>query len=98
MKKIATKFILATASVFIAGAVMAQTDTTKPPIPDTTSIPTDTIPTDTSSVARIHTGNTTSLAAKIGQFNGSFYAIAGRELLNSSKNQYELKPEEETGV
>ncbi|WP_460687491.1 hypothetical protein [Niabella aquatica] len=96
MKKIATKFVLVAASAFIFGTAMAQTDTTKTPVPDTTETPepTDTtsVP-DTTAVSIINPDINTSLSMQLSKYNNAFYAITNRELL--SAKQYDIKTEEE---
>ncbi|MCH5717652.1 hypothetical protein [Niabella hibiscisoli] len=97
MKKIATKFVLVTASTFILGTAMAQTDTTKTPVPDTTETPTPTdttsVPTDTTKISKTNIAATTSLANVVSKYNDTFYAVTNKELL--STKQYDLKTEEE---
>lgn len=99
MKKIATKFVLVAASAFIFGTTMAQTDTTKTPVPDTTETPTPTEPTDTTSVpdttavSKINPDKNTSLSVQLSKYNRDFYAITNRELLNAK--QHDIKTEEE---
>ena len=99
MKKIATKFLLVSASAFITASAMAQTDTTKTPVPDTTETPaptptdTTTIPKDTTTISGISMDNANTVTSKLGKLTHSFYAVTNRELL--SAKQYELKTEEE---
>ncbi|HMR85394.1 MAG TPA: hypothetical protein PKE30_19755 [Niabella sp.] len=105
MKKIATKFVLVAASAFIFGTTMAQTDTTKTPVPvpdttetpvpDTTETPapdTTTVP-DPTEISIIHADKNTSLAMQLSKYNSGFYAITNRELL--SAKQHDIKTEEE---
>ncbi|MFT4095267.1 MAG: hypothetical protein QM640_16675 [Niabella sp.] len=97
MKKIATKFVLAAASTFMVGSVMAQTDTTATPT-DTTQTPaptedTTSKPDTTQTSALIRADKTVSLAAQFSALNSNFYAITDKELLNSK--QYAIKAEEE---
>ncbi|MGC4232515.1 MAG: hypothetical protein QM594_05995 [Niabella sp.] len=109
MKKIATKFVLVAASAFIFGTTMAQTDTTKTPVPvpDTTETPVpDTTETpapvpepdtttvpDPTEISIIHADKNTSLAMQLSKYNSGFYAITNRELL--SAKQHDIKTEEE---
>ncbi len=97
MKKIATKFVLVAASTFILGTAMAQTDTTKTPVPDTTETPTPTdttsVPTDTTTLSKTNIESTASLASTVGKYVNTFYAATNKELLNAK--QYDLKTEEE---
>ena len=60
MKKIATKFVLVAASAFIFGTTMAQTDTTKTPVPvpDTTETP---VPDTTETPAPVPEPDTTTV-------------------------------------
>lgn len=97
MKKIATKFVLVTASTFILGTAMAQTDTTKTPVPDTTETPTPTdttsVPKDTTTISKTNIETTVSLASELSSYMNTFYAATNKELL--SGKQYDLKTEEE---
>lgn len=97
MKKSVTKFVLASASMFVLGSAMAQTDTTKSPT-DTSNVP---APTDTlskpgtSNLNAVTAHNTIdALAAQLNKSVSNFYAITNKELLDS--RQYVIKTEEET--
>ncbi|WP_346238249.1 hypothetical protein ABDK00_004150 [Niabella insulamsoli] len=104
MKKIATKFVLVAASTFIMSSVMAQTDTTKSPVPDTTKTPAPppeptepTEPTDTTKAplppTSFHQQSTSSIAAHVAKFSHTFYAINNSAILNAKK--LEMKEENE---
>src|SRR5690606_8441346 len=96
MTKIANKSVLALAALCLTSAAIAQTDTTKKPLPDTLRIPstpTDTIPTDTSATAGLQMVNNAEAAANVLH---SFYIRP--QQIASSKMRYDLKKEGETGA
>ena len=110
MKKIATRFVLATASTFMLATAMAQTDTTKTPAPepdttkvptDTTSVPEPTVPTepteppDTTTTTKVNI-NAGSSASLAMELNklNSNLYVITDKDLLNSK-QYDIKAEEE---
>ena len=96
MKKIVTKFVLVSASVFIATSAMAQTDTTKTPTPDTTKTPvpdTTHVPKDTTTITSLQMNKANMVASQLGNFTQAFYTVTNKKLL--SAKQYDLKTEEE---